>query len=74
MVDNTKATQLDCILHANKIVKKYKDKDNCKITKKKIVGSKGDDYTVTVIKYTDEIKTCTCLGYYYRNTCRHIKN
>jgi hypothetical protein len=73
MVNSKKATKLDCILNANKIIKKYKDKYDCNIIKKKIIGSKGDDYTVTIIKHTDEIKTCTCLGYYYRNTCRHIK-
>jgi hypothetical protein len=34
-----------------------------------IVGSKGNTYTVT--KYSGEI-TCTCPGYEFRKTCKHL--
>lgn len=34
-----------------------------------IVGSKGETYTVTQDK---ENWACTCLGYSFRKTCKHI--
>ena len=36
-------------------------------TIRKVIGSKGEEYTVN-----DEDKTCTCPGYTYRGTCKHI--
>ena len=34
-----------------------------------VVGSKGDDYTVTV---DGSHKTCTCHAYQFRRNCKHI--
>lgn len=36
---------------------------------KLVVGSKGETYTVNL----DE-GTCTCAGYTYRGTCKHVKD
>ena len=36
---------------------------------REVVGSKGDSYLVD-----DEKNTCTCPGYTYRGTCKHIKH
>lgn len=35
-----------------------------------VVGSKGDIYTVSY----NGSWTCTCTGFHYHNTCRHIKS
>ena len=35
---------------------------------RKVTGSKGEIYTVN-----DKEGTCTCAGYTYRGTCKHIK-
>lgn len=36
---------------------------------KKIVGSKGDIYTITI--HSNGKQTCTCPGYQYRRFCKH---
>jgi len=36
----------------------------------KVQGSKGQQYTVTVVG--DVATKCTCKGYQFRNTCRHL--
>jgi len=36
----------------------------------KVVGSRGDEYTMTK---ENEVWTCTCSGFKFRNQCRHIK-
>ena len=35
-----------------------------------VSGSKGNEYVVTI--EGDEPKSCTCLGFQYRRTCRHL--
>lgn len=34
-----------------------------------VAGSKGSSYTVTV---GPKVKTCTCQGFQFRHTCKHI--
>lgn len=36
-----------------------------------VKGSKGDEYTVRT--YPGGRVTCTCYGYMYRKTCKHVK-
>jgi hypothetical protein len=36
-----------------------------------VLGSKGDRYVVTT--FPNGNKTCTCMGYSYRKTCKHIR-
>ena len=37
---------------------------------KKVIGSKGHEYYMFVLKKGEKI--CTCKGYLYRKKCRHI--
>lgn len=43
---------------------------------KKTIGSKGDNYTVFKV-YSHQFKCidtlCSCKGFLYRKTCRHVK-
>jgi hypothetical protein len=40
-----------------------------KPTTKKVKGSKGNIYTITI--HGNGKQTCTCLGYQYRRFCKH---
>lgn len=43
---------------------------------KKIIGSKGDNYTIFKV-YSNQFKCidklCSCKGFLYRKTCKHVK-
>lgn len=36
---------------------------------KEVVGSKGEKYTITEV---DGVRACTCSGFKFRSTCRHV--
>jgi len=40
-----------------------------------VIGSTGDKYKINTITTSENkvIKTCTCVGFFYRKNCRHIK-
>jgi hypothetical protein len=38
----------------------------------RVPGSRGQTYIVT--RYSDGTTSCTCLGYIYRRTCKHLQH
>jgi hypothetical protein len=47
------------------------DQKNSKI----VIGTTGNKYKINTITTSQNkvIKTCTCVGFFYRKNCRHIK-